>query len=116
MGHASSHVRGIRGRWRRRSTTCGRPALELVEAGSVSSTIMGGVAVAGVLLAISPSGHGESSANHRQPAEGPMRRAGDELLINLLNDRERPGSSRRVVPMQLVVRESAGLRPTYRGR
>jgi LacI family transcriptional regulator len=39
-------------------------------------------------------------------------RAGVELLIDVLHDRERPGTSRRVVPMQLVVRESTGPRST----
>lgn len=39
-------------------------------------------------------------------------RAAVDLLVDLLNDRERPGNSRRVVPMQLVVRQTTAPSPT----
>lgn len=54
MEHASASVKGIRGRWRPRSTASRRPGLELVEAGSVSPSFVDGVAVADLLLSAPP--------------------------------------------------------------
>ncbi|WP_396784211.1 substrate-binding domain-containing protein [Microbispora sp. H10670] len=45
-----------------------------------------------------------------QPKEQCGRTAVD-LLVDLLNERGRPGNSRRIVPMQLVVRKSTAPGP-----
>jgi len=125
--------------------------LELVEAGTVSPTYVGGVAVADVLLAASVTAviayndmialgliSQMTARGVRVPQDvsvvgfddiptadlvsPPLTtvsepkeqcgRAAVDLLVDLLDDRERPGTSRRVVPMQLVVRGTTAPRPT----
>lgn len=125
--------------------------LELVEAGTVSPTYVGGVATADVLLAASVTAviaYNDMIAlglisqmtargvrvpqdvsvvgfddiptadlvsppltTVSQPKEQ-FGRAAVDLLVDLLTNRERPGTSRRVAPMQLVVRETTAPSPT----